>query len=219
MIFTIDCPPIENFEPPAWAETAAVFASAEPVRFQQFWREAPEEHFVSGEVRAGWTPEGIWVYAVLEDADIHNEESAHNSFFFLKGDAFEIFVRPVEQEAYFEFHVGPSNQQLQMRFPSASAFASQKPGDSGGWKLAAPLMRSWVSVEEKSWRVLAFLPFEGIVEGGDPRQDWLVSFSRYDHTRGVPRPVLSSTSPHARLGFHRQEEWARLKLRSAQAAQ
>jgi hypothetical protein len=37
-----------------------------------------------------------------------------------------------------------------------------------------------------------------------------IRFSRYDYTRGMGEPVLSSTSPHRRLDFHRQHEWGTL---------
>jgi hypothetical protein len=39
---------------------------------------------------------------------------------------------------------------------------------------------------------------------------WRFSFSRYDYIRGRREPMISSTSPHARPGFHRREEWGTL---------
>ncbi|MEI8343284.1 MAG: hypothetical protein WCH43_17320, partial [Verrucomicrobiota bacterium] len=39
---------------------------------------------------------------------------------------------------------------------------------------------------------------------------WLASFSRYDYSSAEAPPVLSSTSPHAEVSFHRQQEWAEL---------
>jgi hypothetical protein len=42
--------------------------------------------------------------------------------------------------------------------------------------------------------------------------DWLFSFSRYDCTRGLAVPVISSTSPHAAPSFHRQQEWGTLRF-------
>jgi hypothetical protein len=151
---------------------------------------------------------------VLEDEDIYNEEPARNAYFFKEGDVFEIFVRPETQDAYFEFHIGPDNQQLQLRIPSAEAFANQVDGECEGWKIAGPLMQSWVQVDAPNgvWRVLALLPFDYIVEEAQKSQDWLISFCRYDYTRGVKKPVISSSSPHAKLGFHRQHEWTRLRF-------
>lgn len=213
-MITIDCPHVEIAAPPDWALLADSFASSTPMRFQQFWKPAPEENFCSGEVRTGWSADGLWVYAVLQDEDISNEEETANAFFFLKGDVFEIFVRPENQDAYYEFHVGPANQQLQMRIPSAAAFNNQKDGESEGWKISGPVMRSWVQIDEenKQWKVLVFLPFDEINESSKTSQDWRISFSRYDYTRGSKRPILSSTSEHSVLGFHRQNEWTTLRF-------
>ena len=41
---------------------------------------------------------------------------------------------------------------------------------------------------------------------------WLFSFARYDYTRDENGPILSSSSPHAKLGFHRQQEWERIRF-------
>lgn len=41
---------------------------------------------------------------------------------------------------------------------------------------------------------------------------FLVSFCRYDRTRGQAEPVLSSTSEYTVCSFHRQTEWSRLVL-------
>ena len=62
------------------------------------------------------------------------------------------------------------------------------------------------------WRVVARVPFAVVMEteSFQPGCRWKFSFSRYDYTRGRAKPVLSSTSPHLRLEFHRQEEWGTL---------
>jgi hypothetical protein len=37
-------------------------------------------------------------------------------------------------------------------------------------------------------------------------------FGRYDYTPGQPKPMISSTSPHAICNFHCREEWRRVRL-------
>jgi hypothetical protein len=210
----IDCPPLENFDPVNWAEVSHAFHDSPPVSFQQHWREEPEEAFRGGEVRTGWTADGLWVYAELKDEDVFNPATEFNSFFFMHGDVFEIFAMPSGQDAYYELHVGPENQQMQMRIPSATAFAAQQADEAKGWMVTSPLMKSWTRVdpERNRWSVLVMIPLVALVEEGDPKRDWKISFSRYDYTRGAKRPVLSSTSPHEKLGYHRQHEWATLRF-------
>jgi hypothetical protein len=62
------------------------------------------------------------------------------------------------------------------------------------------------------WWVLAAIPADMVADSGvlGPGSRWLFSFSRYDYTRGKPAPVLSSTSPHREVNFHRQQEWGTL---------
>ena len=134
--------------------------------------------------------------------------------------ATRIFLRPVTQDAYYEFHVGPQNQTFQLRVPSAAAF--RQPPSQRNWKLTAPVMQSWarVDVPQHRWQVMASVPFAGICESPAAMacREWLFSFSRYDYTQGNVRPCLSSTSPHAQVNFHRQEEWGRLRFEADDVA-
>ena len=64
------------------------------------------------------------------------------------------------------------------------------------------------------WEVVVEIPFDVVCEVFLPwaSDRWLFSFSRYDYTRGHEKPVLSSTSQHAVLNFHRQNEWGELRF-------
>ena len=42
----------------------------------------------------GWRNDALLVYTVLEDCDIYNDEREFNALSFLRGDVFEIFLRP-----------------------------------------------------------------------------------------------------------------------------
>ncbi|MEI6166913.1 MAG: carbohydrate-binding family 9-like protein [bacterium] len=169
-------------------------------------------------VKMGWTRDALYVYAEIEDVDIFNPEKRFNEPSFLMGDVFEIFLRPCNQESYVEIHVTPENQKLQLRIPSAHEFAEPrtKPGIPPEWLIAQPVIASRVRVNStaKRWEVAVEIPFSMICEVFLPRSGdrWRFSFSRYDYTRGREKPVLSSTSPHAMLNFHRQAEWGVLRF-------
>lgn len=210
----IDCRKLADFSPETWESVAVAFAEASPVALGQSWRKL-QDRFHPAVVRTGWLDDTLWVYAEIEDLDTFNPETRFNEPFFMQGDAFEIFLRPVGQPAYFEFHIGPANQLFQLRIPSAKSFAKQTEGESESWKIRSPVVKSWSSVDRKRqlWRVLVAMPFQSIVEKGGSRSQWLFSFARYDYTRGETGPILSSSSPHAKLGFHRQQEWGTIRLR------
>jgi hypothetical protein len=204
--------------PDDWQEVAAAFAGAESVAMHQAWLTEPESGLRPAAVRCGWNAQSLLVYAVLEDDDIFNPVEAFNVPAFQHGDVFEIILRPAGQEAYYEFHVSPRNQRFQLRIPSAAAFAAPKPaaGIPPEWFVRDWQIDSRVQVDTANgcWRVLASIPLARVAENGLPvaGDSWVYSFSRYDYTQGQPAPVLSSTSSHRELSFHRQQEWGELEL-------
>jgi len=202
----------------SWPELGSVLFDAQIVESQQAWRNELEPGFRPMRVKTGWTRDALYVHAEIEDADIFNPEKQFNALSFTKGDVFEIFLRPCDQDAYFEFHVTPENQKLQLRFPSAAALAAPRaqPGLPPEWFISHRVIESRVRVSTATqrWEVAVEIPFDLVCEMSQPRSDtrWLFSFSRYDYTRGQEHPVLSSTSPHKVLNFHRQEEWGELRF-------
>ncbi len=213
---TIRCAEIEAFQSDSWDVIDAAFATADTVKTRQFWRESPEKEFLPAVIRTARCAGNLLVYAVLDDADIFNPVTTFNKPSFQHGDVFETFLRPLGQEAYYEFHVTPQNQHFQLRIPSADAFLTS--GAGGGipdeWLIGGRDIKSQVTVDpqRQQWRVLEEIPIldiaqHGLATSGD---EWLFSFSRYDYTHQVPSPVLSSTSAHTVVNFHRQEEWGRL---------
>jgi len=212
----VQCGRITETKLDSWTRIEAAFSSAEPVGMRQFWRDTPEDGFLPAEVRTGWTAQSLLVYAVLEDADMFNPVTEFNEPAFTHGDVFEIFLRPAGQTTYYEFHVSPRNQRFQLQIPSGDAFKTPKaePGLPKAWFLNEWQIASQVRLEPQLqlWSVLAEIPIARVTgnRGAKAGDHWLFSFSRYDYTQGCPKPVLSSTSHHTVLNYHRQEEWGRL---------
>jgi len=202
----------------SWEKSVAALTDAQSVESRQAWRTDPEPGFRPMRVKTGWTNKALYVYAEIEDADIFNPETRFNEMSFMSGDAFEMFLRPCDQDAYFEIHVTPGNQKLQLRFPSAQALATPRatPGLPADWFIKDCVIESRVRVNAaaEKWEVLAEIPFDLVCETALPKSgsQWLFSFSRYDYTRGREQPVLSSSSPHPVVSFHRQSEWGELRF-------
>lgn len=200
----------------SWEANAAALQDAQACPLDQTWRWMIQRRFLPARVRTGWIPGSLLVYAEMEDVDVFNPVTGFNRFAFKHGDVFEIFLRPREQAAYYEIHITPQNQVLQLRIPSDEHFHSE----DKDWAV----LRSWLVYERQiasqvrvdsaanRWWLQAAIPFDMILESGrvEPGSQWRFSFSRYDYTRGRRRPVLSSTSPHMRTDFHRQKEWGTL---------
>lgn len=213
----LTCRPLTDFVADDWNSVKKAFAHAESCQLHQAWRDAPESEFEPAQVRVGWRDNALWVYAELSDCDIFNDATHLNDRTYELGDLFEILVRPEGQDDYFEFHVTPENQKLQLHWPDAQAVwkfddrhESLKP-----YLVSEVLLHSQTQVQRENnfWRVLASVParisHSRRIQTGDI---WNFSFSRYDCTRGRSEPVLSSCSPHAQPRFHRQQEWGQLSF-------
>ena len=205
-----------------WSCVRAAFADAEFAALRQAWRPEPEAAFRPARAAALWNRSSLLVYAELEDRDIFNEVPAvdFNRMAIGHGDVFEVFVQPEGQDAYFEMHLSPNNQQFQLRIPFPYAFRELRATVADPmelverFKVKAPLFESRIHQQEGKWEVLMAIALDRLCEVRPVAVGaiWKFSFSRYDYTRPEPKPTLSSTSPHQEVNFHRIEEWGELRF-------
>ena len=212
------CPRVTSFNIDDWASASQAFKKSPSVCLGQHWLPQPEAGFLPSRVRTAWTDNALLVLAELDDADIFNPSREFNAPAFKMGDVFEVFLRPIDQEAYYEFHIGPDNQRFQLRVPSAKAFHERPKGDiPKEWLIRDQVIESRAKVlaQDNRWLALASIPFAMVAEARQPEagSQCLFSFSRYDYHPGNPSPTLSSSSAHEMpVSFHRQEDWGALKF-------
>ena len=174
-------------------------------RYGQPWLPQPEPAFAPGRVSLARENDALVIRAELHDGHVMQDVFPFNFPAFTRGDAFEIFLGPADKNAYYELHVTPSNSVLQLRFDGEGGAKSLE-----DHMVAEPLFYSETSLTPEGWTISARIPLTGLFPTSHP--EWLLSFGRYDYTPGEPKPVISSTSPHAVCNFHRREEWRRLTL-------
>ncbi|MEO6053180.1 MAG: hypothetical protein ABIP97_04135 [Chthoniobacterales bacterium] len=241
---TISCKPLPKFDPSEQKSVAKAFKNAEPSPFQQTWLPEKDKGFEPGNVRLGWKPDALWIYAVMDDADVSNPTTKMNEMqdlattdakhyrivTTLLGDAFEMIVRQQEPAPYYEFHVTPQNQILQLKWLDWKDYGSTdwRPGAKNTFLShlveGAKLFTSnvWINRERKQWSVLISVPAELItgkktISAGDM---WLFTSARYDAlSKDDPNPITSSTTLHFRsrnprrfLSFHRADEWSHINF-------
>jgi hypothetical protein len=173
--------------------------------FGQPWLPQPEPAFAPGKVIIGLFEDELVIRAVLTDVHPMQDVFALNFPAFMQCDAFEIFLGPSDEKAYYELHVTPSNSILQLYFDGTDAKKTLEER-----AVAKPLFTSRTELTPEGWSVEARIPLQGLFPGDHP--EWLLSFGRYDYTPGASTPVISTTSPHAACGFHRKHEWPRVRL-------
>ena len=202
---TISCPALSEKDLPQSGAIPAALALSAPVRMQQGWLETPQPGFLPAEIRVGWTSSRLVVLAEIPDQDIFTLATGPNQRTWELGDVFEIFLQAEDRSDYVELHVTPPNFRLQLHIESLGKPATQL--DDG-------VFSSQVEIDAANprWTVYAEVP-ASLVSGRDhilSGESWRFSFSRYDAFRDGRPLVLSSTSPHQAVNFHRVHEWGKI---------
>jgi hypothetical protein len=201
----ISCPGIPEKDLPQGDAMPDSLALSAPVLMQQGWLDSREADFLSAEIRVGWTPSRLVVLAEIPDRDIFTLVTGPNQKTWQLGDVFEIFLKLEDRSDYVELHVTPPNVRLQLQIESPGKPAKQL--DDGVFT-----SRVKIDTANQKWTVYAEVP-STLVSGRDQiasGESWLFSFSRYDASRDGRPPILSSTSPHQALNFHRLHEWGKI---------
>ena len=200
---SLECRRLRDFDRTDLPSVLRVFEAAPPCELRQAWLPSPEPDLRRGTVRAGWEGQALLVLADLADDDIVSAATRLNERAWELGDTFEMFLEADGALAYTELHVTPGNHHVQLRIPipRPEGLAPER------MMVVDTLFESRVWIETGRWRALAEIPFASTL--GRPAR---FSFSRYDYSRGRAEPVLSSTSPHAALDFHRRHEWGTLSF-------
>jgi hypothetical protein len=213
----IKCPKLPPFAAADLITVRRAFAGAPTCAMHQSWRSELEPEFAPGKIWTGWRDEILLILAELTDADIYTTATQPNQRLWELGDAFEVFLRPADQEAYSEIQVAPNNQRLQLRYASAAAVAQARKINSVADALVHDISfqsRTWVQPESRCWLALVEIPTASVCDHPCPLpgSQWHFSFGRYDYTRGRSEPVISSTAALSQADFHRLEEWGILQF-------
>jgi hypothetical protein len=201
----ISCPAIADKDLPQADAMPTNLALSAPIFMQQGWLTAPEPDFLPAAIRVGWTSSRLIILAEIPDRDIFTKATGPNQKMWELGDAFEIFFKSEDRSDYVELHVTPPNFRLQFHFESSGKPFTQI--DDGVFS-----SRVEINTANQRWTVYAEVPAYLVSGRNNIRcgESWHFSFSRYDASRDGRPPILSSTSPHQALNFHRTQEWKKI---------
>jgi len=209
---TITCPLAQRPSIDDWASIEAHLQNGPQLNFHQAWETEPHPGLRPANVRVAHDGRRVLVLGTLGDDELHCTATASGQNMWELGDVFEIFFRQLPEEPYYEFHCTPNGHNLQLRWPSASAYFD-KVTRLAEAKIMEPLFDYRVRPVAGGWQVYAELDVETLFPGTGALagHSWLMSFSRYDCDQAGSKPVLSSTSRHQPFGsYHRQEHWTRV---------
>ncbi len=210
--------PLPPLGGPGWEALRRRFRGRPALALGQAWRNAPEALFAAGQVKMALDGMSLAVLAAFRDRDVFNPVAHFGVPAFPHGDTFEIFLQPVGQAAYFEFHITPGGSLLQLRWPGPMRAIPLDWGGMAdplrGYKISRWRIRARTREARGGWEVYAEIPLRRIFEESAP---WngsrlRLNFARYDYTRGRLRPVVSAAALHGEQDFHRTQEWIETEL-------
>lgn len=181
------------------AHQPALFSLSQP------WAAVQDVRLQPTLVEAYFREGRLYVEAALWDADVANAATQHNQRTWELGDVFEIFVQREGSPAYSEVHVTPDNVRLHLQF--ADETHHQRIASLAEVAADPEEIHSTVERFSAGWNVIVSIPLAASV--GERIR---VSFCRYDYAPQWEKPVLSTSSPHPVVKFHRPAEWTLLEI-------
>jgi hypothetical protein len=202
-------PAVPEFGLGDWEATSRALKQGARLELGQAWKVAVEPGFSPGEIWLGVVSEELAVYAVLRDEQPANRAVTLNEPTWETGDVLEFFFQAEGREGYFEFHVTPENQRLQLFFPSRAAFLSGR--GYRPWTIGESRFESAarVNAARTEWEVAMRVPLATVLDlpRADGARRFKYCFSRYDYQPGREKPVRSATAKLSAPDFHNMVEW------------
>jgi hypothetical protein len=189
-----------------WARIEKIMPTGLRLPLGQSWLTQPEPEFSNGEAWLGLEGAHLCFYAKLQDDRPSNAAVRRNEMACELGDVVELFLQREDRADYYEFHVTPENQRLQLHFPKTGALQSGLPVKS--WMVEEDLFESSTRIDpsQTSWE--AFLRVDLAALLGVPPFTLHFLIGRYDYQPGRSKPVISSAGQIPICDFHRLDAWS-----------
>jgi hypothetical protein len=164
-------------------------------------------------VRFGWNEQGLYAVAELEDSHLVALNQQDEQLHYEHGDVFELFIKPRDEDYYWEMYATPSGNKSTLFFPR----------DRTGMELDDYLYGHRfqgldVSVEQTSigWNTCMFVPASQLTAlgaGWGNGTPWTVFCGRYNYNDDdLKNPELSMAPPLSATNYHLTQEYAELSL-------
>jgi uncharacterized repeat protein (TIGR03806 family) len=165
-----------------------------------------------------WDREHFYFLAEMDDPHLTTRPTEHNGRVW-EQDCFEIFLKPApDKPGYYEFEVSPANATLELFIPSRDKGGYNEFKDKHPFKFeTAVTLRGELNQPKPGggWIVEGRIRWADLAKtGGRPavNEVWQYALCRVDFHDLMKPPELSTTAPLTKPGFHRHEEYGRLRF-------
>lgn len=167
-------------------------------------------------VRYAYDEKYFYVFAELTDDDIFQYSKNNNELHSESGDLLEVFLWPSENTWYWEFYGTPNRLNSAIFYPGHGRILAKHCfiGDSG-IKTASVVNGTLDDWKDKdiSFTVEMAIPLSELTKHGDRFDDdseWRILAARYNYSRYLEYPELSTHPQLSRADFHWRRGYARL---------
>ena len=199
---------------PAW-RTAVVVD-----RFSANWSKSPAKSATAA--RLLWDDQYLYFFADMQDPDLYADMTEHDDMTWLN-DVFELFFKPAESHrGYYEFQINAANTQMDMYLPSrgSGGYRRWARARQFGWQTAVKRQGDLNSSDDdatndQGWSVEGRFPWTDFApSGGKPPAGarWRFALCRYDYSKALEAPDLTSSAKLTLPDFHRYEDYSILRF-------
>jgi hypothetical protein len=170
----------------------------------------------SGTVRYAWCANYLYAGFCLVDSDPVTDATANQQRLWELGDVAEWFLQPPGSAHYWEFHATPGGHKACLLLPGAGRRGL--PSNFCSAHLRHLRVSSLVNGSlndqhrfSKGWTTLLAFPRDRLARQGTPVKPgatWRMLAARYNYSRELPAPELTSYPRLPRTDFHTPEHFA-----------
>ena len=212
----------------------AAWAIAKPIPFQLVATPSQRKRIGKvegkGSARILHDDRNLYIAFAFEDADVVDLSKEDDQELHTLSDVAEIFLKPLDDTWYWEFHVTPKGRASSYWWPGRGRLhlAGTKPHVKPRFIRAVTWTQGTVNNwrdRDRGWTAVVSIPFAKLDRYGppkDPHSRWTILLARYDYSRYRMKetgPELSASSVCSEPGFHQVDEYPRLHLRDNQTKQ
>ncbi|VGO19063.1 DOMON domain-containing protein [Pontiella sulfatireligans] len=173
-----------------------------------------------GLVKFAWNQHGLYVAAKLEDSCVVAKNKRDEQFHYMFGDVFELFLKPRNDEYYWEMYATPRGNKTTLFFPAERSGVTLdrclNDHDFHGLETAAIIHRSEheSGSSEQGWSAEMWIPASQLSHYGEPwgeTSNWSILCGRYNYSNeALTDPELSMLPSLSKTNFHLTNEYASL---------
>ena len=172
-----------------------------------------------GQLRLLYDDKYLYAAADVHDSDVTTDGTRNQTHLYAQGDVIEVFLKPENQNYYWEIYGSPNNLTSCFYFPSRGSLGLPSGFADNGVKIkvisAVDGTLNKNRDRDRGWRTLICIPLAELRKNGmkfAPGEKWTIFVARYNYSRTLPYCELSGV-PQKFANFHVLSDYARLIIK------